>query len=125
MVYVLFIGNFIVFLLVHKKDPGRMKNIDMIKMAFILDRALKEDRNINYFCFYCRTLRSYSSVHCATCGVCVDAYDHHCYVVNNCMGHKNIKWFYLFIGSTFTYTCVQMGLALSILVQVIMNCQKT
>ena len=38
--------------------------------------------------------------HCIDCNVCVEGLDHHCPWSSKCIGRKNLKLFYLFLGST-------------------------
>ena len=78
-------------------DPGHIKPIPFDKFSEVLDRAIKEDRNLEYFCFFCRSIWSYSAMHCQICGKCVEGFDHHCYYVNNCIGFKNHSYFLSFL----------------------------
>ena len=41
-----------------------------------------------------------NSYHCRDCGVCIKGYDHHCPWVSKCIGHRNLKSFYAFVGAT-------------------------
>lgn len=74
-----------------------------------LDKAIKQERNLDYFCFFCRTLWSSSSVHCMTCQRCVEGFDHHCPFMNNCIGYKNHGSFLLFLLFSFFYTIAVLG----------------
>ena len=44
-----------------------------------------------------------STFHCFECEVCIEGYDHHCPWVTKCIGKGNIKFFYVFVASTFSY----------------------
>ena len=35
--------------------------------------------------------------HCAECGLCIFKMDHHCPWINNCVGHRNMKYFLQFV----------------------------
>ena len=41
--------------------------------------------------------------HCTDCGVCIADMDHHCPWTSKCIGSKNMRQFYCFVGSTLTY----------------------
>ena len=72
-----FISGFL-YSVVLCKDPGYAKQIELNKFYVYLDLAMKEDRNLDYFCFFCRTIWSSTGVHCMNCGKCVEGFDHHC-----------------------------------------------
>lgn len=103
-----FIIATVLFWLVSKRDAGSTQGIKKSLFYIILDRAIKEQRNLDYFCFFCRTLWSSSGVHCMTCGTCVEGFDHHCSFVNNCIGYKNHARFMNFLGVGLLYTISQI-----------------
>ena len=41
--------------------------------------------------------------HCVECGICIMNNDHHCPWTSKCVGKKNIKMFYIFVGSLATH----------------------
>lgn len=62
---------------------------------------------------YCDTCRHYCpprSYHCAACGICVFHFDHHCLLINNCVGRCNRRYFVQFL-SYLTLFCLATGLA--------------
>ena len=98
-----------VFMIASCRDPGYSKSIEIKHFCNYLDKAIKEERNLDYFCFFCRSLWSSSSIHCMTCQRCVEGFDHHCPFMNNCIGYKNHGNFLLFLCLSFFYTIVMIG----------------
>jgi hypothetical protein len=54
------------------------------------------------FCHPCGQRKPPRSHHCRDCGRCVLAMDHHCPWISNCCGHRNYKYFILFLVYTAT-----------------------
>mmetsp|Transcript_17168 Transcript_17168/g.17079 ORF Transcript_17168/g.17079 Transcript_17168/m.17079 type:complete len:186 (+) Transcript_17168:234-791(+) len=48
-------------------------------------------------CKYCKTAKPPRAHHCSICKKCVLKMDHHCPWIHNCMGHKNHRYFLLFL----------------------------
>jgi len=61
---ILFFIAFAFLLLVFCINPGYIKSQNEIDFLKYLDKAIKEKRNLEYFCFYCRCLLSATSDHC-------------------------------------------------------------
>ena len=87
LVFVIFFTSF--------TDPG---HIHRKKDQKLLDKYGDE-----YYCRKCmvtyKEARKYGIVHCYDCGRCTIGYDHHCPVLGNCIGKKNLWSFYSIIGA--------------------------
>ena len=46
-------------------------------------------------CPYCSTVHAARTQHCRRCGVCVLRYDHHCVLIDGCIGQFNYRFFLL------------------------------
>lgn len=81
-------------LIVWLAKPGYLSSkadFDWVKML--------EEFNSGDLCPDCCVLKTPRSKHCNLCMRCVDRFDHHCPWVNNCIGRKNFKYFYVFVIS--------------------------
>ena len=73
-------------------DPGHVINSDKNEYQIV------ENNEIEYKCDHCKVPETERNTeHCYTCNVCVRYLDHHCPVLGNCIGKKNIICFYLLI----------------------------
>lgn len=73
-------------------NPGHKQR----KMTYPEFLKAKEADQIS--CYQCLTLKTDGCTHCEDCGLCVEALDHHCVVMGNCIAKYNLIPFYFMLG---------------------------
>ncbi|KAF4689883.1 hypothetical protein FOZ63_013337, partial [Perkinsus olseni] len=71
-------------------------------------KALSNGHDVR-FCTTCRIYRLDGWSHCSECGYCIREFDHHCAVVNNCIGLRNRRAFILFVVVCSIYMLLSVG----------------
>ncbi|CZT14837.1 related to Palmitoyltransferase erf2 [Ramularia collo-cygni] len=50
------------------------------------------------YCKTCQIWRPPRTHHCRICDACMETQDHHCVWLNNCVGRRNYRYFFAFVG---------------------------
>ncbi|RHY55084.1 hypothetical protein DYB30_007892 [Aphanomyces astaci] len=106
-----------------------INGVVIVGLAAITTSINPADRNVMHqgdtaqvtpdhlYCNVCTTYVDKKSRHCRICEKCVATFDHHCKWLNNCIGEHNYRYFFSLIVAIFTFTTLQLVLALYLFVQ--------
>ncbi|XP_075165782.1 putative palmitoyltransferase ZDHHC24 [Haematobia irritans] len=81
------VGNFLACMLVDTS----------IRATVLIPPLDQQLRKLWRFCSVCEVVAPIRSWHCDSCRCCILKRDHHCIFTGNCIGHRNQRYFVLFI----------------------------
>ncbi|XP_006661701.1 probable protein S-acyltransferase 22 [Oryza brachyantha] len=74
-----------------------------------------------FFCSLCEVEVLQHSKHCRVCDKCVDGFDHHCRWLNNCIGKRNYKRFFILMASAVLLLIMQWLVGILVLILCLMK----
>ena len=105
-IYTLVSGSVLaIYLMMIFSDPGI---VPAPRSASIL---MDKEEGTAFTCKRCLTPKEARAIHCEDCDICIEGLDHHCIWVGKCVGKKNLRLFYVFVGSVPLFMVFVMGVA--------------
>ncbi|OJJ43435.1 hypothetical protein ASPZODRAFT_136295 [Penicilliopsis zonata CBS 506.65] len=65
------------------------------------------------YCKTCNIWRPPRCYHCRVCDNCIETLDHHCVWLNNCVGRRNYRYFFIFVSSATILSLFLIGASLA------------
>ncbi|KAK5717101.1 Eukaryotic peptide chain release factor GTP-binding subunit [Elasticomyces elasticus] len=65
------------------------------------------------YCKTCQIWRPPRAHHCRVCDACMETQDHHCVWLNNCVGRRNYRYFFAYVGFASLITVLLMAFTLT------------
>ncbi|XP_074925057.1 palmitoyltransferase ZDHHC19 [Chelonoidis abingdonii] len=86
-------------------EPGAEGRARLVIQAL----RVKERRFDLHWCQKCQCYCPPRTFHCPCCNICVEEFDHHCKWLNNCIGCRNFRFFFLFVAFLCSYNMVVLA----------------
>ena len=104
---ILFLVDFLLFIILIKLDPGYKKsgliNNRNNTLSYPLMDLIEQNIDIRKYCPKCFVPVVNTIKHCIICKKCVEGFSHHCFWINKCIGKKNILIYFFFILITLIF----------------------
>jgi palmitoyltransferase ZDHHC9/14/18 len=65
------------------------------------------------YCKSCSIWRPPRAHHCRVCDACIETQDHHCVWLNNCVGRRNYRYFFAYVGFASVMSFLLMAFSLT------------
>ncbi len=112
-----FLLTIVLLLKISLMDPGIIPRRNLLARIYQIEDAENQTSPVNEdiydpfkshpnstFCYTCEVHRPVGASHCSECNNCVLGFDHHCAVLNNCIGIRNYPFFLALLPCMFMLT---------------------